>query len=85
MSSAWPKLPAVLFITQVSSIMIAKEHRQNEAHPGLIVFQCTPLDGIDDETEREYLVLDDCSRLREIVQSFPKRRYYEPSLLVICW
>ncbi|TFK19237.1 hypothetical protein FA15DRAFT_689578 [Coprinopsis marcescibilis] len=69
----------------VFSIPISKEHRQNEAHPGLIVFECTPLDGVNDEIERKYLVLDDCSRLREIVQSFPKRRYYEPSLLVICW
>ncbi|KAF6752642.1 nuclear pore-associated protein [Ephemerocybe angulata] len=54
-------------------------------HPGLVVFECTPLEGIDDELERKYRVLDDCTRLRDVVKAFPSRRYYTPSVLLLCW
>ncbi|KAF8658196.1 hypothetical protein AX16_002118 [Volvariella volvacea WC 439] len=55
--------------------------------PGLIFFERTPpADGAeDDELERKYRALDDCSRLRDIVKSFPEKRYFTPSLLVFQW
>ncbi|EFI26573.1 nuclear pore-associated protein [Coprinopsis cinerea okayama7 len=56
-----------------------------EAHPGLVVFECTPIEGVDDEIERKYRVLDDCTRLRGIVDKFPSDRYYTPALLTFCW
>ncbi|PAV15040.1 SAC3 domain-containing [Pyrrhoderma noxium] len=56
-----------------------------ECFPGLIIFECTPLDGVDDEIERKYRVLDDCSRLRDIITMLPKRRHYIPSIMLINW
>jgi len=34
---------------------------------------------------RKYRVLDDCSRLRDIVEALPPRRHFVPSLLTISW
>lgn len=34
---------------------------------------------------RKYRVLDDCSRLRDIIQAFPQHRYFRPSILVLTW
>lgn len=34
---------------------------------------------------RKYRVLDDCSRLRDIVGTLPSRRHFVPSLLIITW
>ncbi len=34
---------------------------------------------------RKYRVLDDCSRLRDIIESFPLLRHFMPSVLVINW
>lgn len=36
-------------------------------------------------TIRKYRVLDDCSRLRDIVNALPAGRHFVPSLLVITW
>ncbi|KAK0201245.1 SAC3 domain-containing protein [Desarmillaria ectypa] len=55
------------------------------ASPGVIIFECTPLEGVTDDLERKYRLLDDCSRLRDIVKSLPENRHYVPSLLVIWW
>ncbi|KAK7047608.1 actin cytoskeleton and mitosis protein [Paramarasmius palmivorus] len=54
-------------------------------YPGVIVFECTPLDGVEDELERKYRILDDCSRLRDVMKTFPPRRYFSPSVLVVWW
>ncbi|KAL0947963.1 hypothetical protein HGRIS_010589 [Hohenbuehelia grisea] len=54
-------------------------------HPGLIVLECSPLEGIKDELERKYRILDDCGRLRDLVNALPARRYFVPSLLVLSW
>ncbi|KAL5480289.1 SAC3_1 [Sanghuangporus weigelae] len=54
-------------------------------YPGMIVFECTPLEEVDDEIERKYRVLDDCSRLRDVISMLPEDRYYTPSLLFINW
>ncbi|KAI0260588.1 SAC3/GANP/Nin1/mts3/eIF-3 p25 family-domain-containing protein [Gloeopeniophorella convolvens] len=40
--------------------------------PGLVVFECTTLHGVDDEIEKKFRVLDDCARLREIIETFLK-------------
>ncbi|PBK88024.1 hypothetical protein ARMGADRAFT_997515 [Armillaria gallica] len=55
------------------------------ASPGVIIFECTPLEGITDDLERKYRLLDDCSRLRDIIKSLPDNRHYVPSLLAIWW
>lgn len=54
-------------------------------HPGVIVFECTPLDGLDDEIEKKYRILDDCSRLRDVMIALPEDRHYIPSLVLIVW
>ncbi|KAJ7637048.1 SAC3 domain-containing protein [Roridomyces roridus] len=54
-------------------------------YPGLIVFECTPLEGVEDELERKQCILDDCYRLREIIESLPERRHFVPSLLFFLW
>ena len=80
--------------------------------PGLVVFECSPLHGVDDEIEkcvisdrkkkrvdvltrfarlahslehRKYRVLDDCARLREVIETFPEDRHFIPSVLFILW
>ncbi|RXW14883.1 hypothetical protein EST38_g10970 [Candolleomyces aberdarensis] len=69
----------------VFSIPLEKESVSGKAHPGVVVFECSPVEGVEDELEKKYRVLDDCSRLRDIVKSFPARRYYVPSVLFICY
>ncbi|KAJ7136142.1 hypothetical protein C8R44DRAFT_769794 [Mycena epipterygia] len=54
-------------------------------YPGVIVFECTPLEGVDDDLERKYRVLDDCSRLRDIINALPAKRHFVPSLLLFVW
>ncbi|TFK63645.1 hypothetical protein BDN72DRAFT_847389 [Pluteus cervinus] len=56
-----------------------------ERCPGLIIFECTPLGGIADEIERKYRILDDCSRLRDVINGLPPKRIFMPALLVIEW
>jgi hypothetical protein len=34
---------------------------------------------------RKYRMLDDCSRLRDIIESLPPDRHFIPSLLTISW
>ncbi|KAH9938812.1 uncharacterized protein BXZ73DRAFT_89187 [Epithele typhae] len=55
--------------------------------PGLIVFERTPLEDVDDVIERKYRVLDDCARLRDILATLPPKddRRYVPCLMVIGW
>ncbi|KAF8623868.1 hypothetical protein AX17_007270 [Amanita inopinata Kibby_2008] len=53
--------------------------------PGLVVFECTPIQNVKDDIERKYHILDDCARLREIIKALPSRRHYIPSLLIIRW
>ncbi|KAI9438957.1 SAC3/GANP/Nin1/mts3/eIF-3 p25 family-domain-containing protein [Lactarius indigo] len=53
--------------------------------PGLVIFECSPLHGLEDEIEKKYRVLDDCARLREVVEKFPEDRHFIPSVLFIIW
>ena len=74
----------------------------SEGWPGLLVFECTSLEGMTDEIERfvhpsyrkspptnvlcrKYRVLDDCSRLRDIIDALPAKRHFIPFLLTISW
>jgi hypothetical protein len=34
---------------------------------------------------RKYRILDDCARLREVIEMFPKDRHFIPSVLFILW
>ena len=34
---------------------------------------------------RKYRILDDCARLREVVEMFPEDRHFIPSVLFILW
>lgn len=60
---------------------------RSRGSPGLIVFERTPLEDLPDEIERKYRILDDCSRLRDIIDSLPQDEdlRFIPSLLVIDW
>ncbi|KAI1784571.1 SAC3/GANP/Nin1/mts3/eIF-3 p25 family-domain-containing protein [Ganoderma leucocontextum] len=60
---------------------------EGQGSPGLIVFERTPLDGVDDEIEKKYRVIDDCARLRDVLEALPptERRHYSPCLLVVDW
>ncbi|KAI0357231.1 hypothetical protein OH77DRAFT_1422786 [Trametes cingulata] len=64
----------------------AFESVEQQGSPGLIVFERSPLEGVD-EIERKYRVLDDCARLRDIFESrLPSdEEHYLPCLLVINW
>ena len=53
--------------------------------PGLIIFECTPFEDLEDELEMKYRILDDCARLREILLMLPEGRHFKPSLLMILW
>ncbi|EGO23106.1 hypothetical protein SERLADRAFT_471836 [Serpula lacrymans var. lacrymans S7.9] len=53
--------------------------------PGLIVFECTPLEEVKDDLERKFRILEDCTRLRDVIQALPPKRHYMPSLLTISW
>ena len=70
--------------------------------PGIVVFESSPLHGVDDEIEkcvcpknrneyahmnciRKYRVLDDCARLREVIETFPEDRHFIPSILFVLW
>jgi hypothetical protein len=57
----------------------------DDGTPGLIIFECTPSEDLDDELEKKYRILDDCARLREVLLTLPEGRHFVPSLLVILW
>ncbi|CDO70164.1 hypothetical protein BN946_scf185009.g15 [Trametes cinnabarina] len=61
--------------------------REGPGSPGLIVFERSPLEGVADEIERKYRVLDDCARLRDILETRlpPDEEHYLPCLLVVNW
>jgi len=52
--------------------------------PGLVVFESSPLHGVD-EIGMKYRVLDDCARLREVIETFPEDRHFNPSILFVLW
>jgi hypothetical protein len=37
------------------------------------------------DLRRKYRVLDDCARLREVIETFPDDRHFIPSVLFILW
>ncbi|KAI9510104.1 SAC3/GANP/Nin1/mts3/eIF-3 p25 family-domain-containing protein [Russula earlei] len=53
--------------------------------PGLVVFERTPLHGVDDDIEKKFRILDDCARLREVIETFPEDRHFIPSIMFILW
>ncbi|EIW53027.1 uncharacterized protein TRAVEDRAFT_155881 [Trametes versicolor FP-101664 SS1] len=60
---------------------------EQQGSPGLIIFERSPLEGVEDEIERKYRVLDDCARLRDILETRlpPDEERFVPCLLVINW
>jgi len=38
-----------------------------------------------DNLRRKFRVLDDCARLREVIETFPDDRHFIPSVLFILW
>ncbi|KAI0052842.1 hypothetical protein FA95DRAFT_1482965, partial [Auriscalpium vulgare] len=58
---------------------------EESSSPGLIVFECSPLGDIDDEIEKKFCILEDCARLRDIVEALPEDRHFIPSILFIVW
>ncbi|EJD00557.1 uncharacterized protein FOMMEDRAFT_112104 [Fomitiporia mediterranea MF3/22] len=73
------------WVSEAVFAISASETPEKEVFPGLIVFECTPLEGAGDDIERKYRVLDDCSRLRDVVSTLPEDRHYTPSILFINW
>ncbi|PFH53647.1 hypothetical protein AMATHDRAFT_1283 [Amanita thiersii Skay4041] len=70
----------------IFSIPLAHCHGASKVDfPGIIVFECTPVQNVGDDIERKYHILDDCARLRDIINAFPGRRHYIPSLFVVRW
>ncbi|KII90394.1 hypothetical protein PLICRDRAFT_136628 [Plicaturopsis crispa FD-325 SS-3] len=69
----------------IFSIPLTNVGATSAKYPGLIVFECTPLDGVSDQLERKYRILDDCYRLRNIIDGLPSKRYFVPSLVTISW
>ena len=86
----------------VFSIPVFK--KKGKDSPGLVVFECTPLEGVEDEIERyavrfylvglflmrlvrKYRVIDDCARLRDVLDSLPveEERHFLPCLVIISW
>ncbi|KAF9046941.1 hypothetical protein BDZ89DRAFT_1058411 [Hymenopellis radicata] len=56
--------------------------------PGLIVFECTPLGGVEDELERGYAALDDLTRLRAVLallRAGQSTYRYVPAVVVVLW
>ncbi|KAG0696325.1 SAC3/GANP/Nin1/mts3/eIF-3 p25 family-domain-containing protein [Suillus ampliporus] len=60
-------------------------HHITALYPGIIIFERTPVGEVDDPLERKYRMLDDCARLRDIIESLPPDRHFIPSLLTISW
>ncbi|KAH7925714.1 hypothetical protein BV22DRAFT_1010643 [Leucogyrophana mollusca] len=69
----------------IFEIPILEIHENSGVFPGIIIFERTPLSGVDDQLERKYRILDDCARLREIIDALPRSRHYLPSLLTVSW
>ncbi|KAF9062122.1 SAC3/GANP/Nin1/mts3/eIF-3 p25 family-domain-containing protein [Rhodocollybia butyracea] len=73
----------------VFEIPLVPQKRSEEVKrfPGVIVFECTPLDGVEDELDRKYHILDDCSRLRDILDSISEHedKFFVPSLVIVHW
>ncbi|KAM6499495.1 SAC3 domain containing protein [Amanita muscaria] len=69
----------------IFSIPTSTDSSAQKGFPGVIIFECTPIQNVKDDIERKYHILDDCARLRDIVKALPSRRHYIPSLLLIRW
>ncbi|KAI9455637.1 SAC3/GANP/Nin1/mts3/eIF-3 p25 family-domain-containing protein [Boletus coccyginus] len=70
----------------VFHIPVSKDHAKlAHSYPGVVIFELTPMTGVTDLLGRKYRVLEDCTRLREIIEAFPADRHYVPSLLCIAW
>ncbi|KAH7886763.1 SAC3/GANP/Nin1/mts3/eIF-3 p25 family-domain-containing protein [Phlebopus sp. FC_14] len=70
----------------VFQIPLSRDHTNVETcYPGVVLFERTPLTSMSDLLEKKYRVLEDCARLREIVQAFSPNRHYVPSLICISW
>lgn len=37
------------------------------------------------DLNRKYRILDDCSRLRDILETLPSRRHFVPSIITVSW
>ncbi|KAG1782198.1 SAC3/GANP/Nin1/mts3/eIF-3 p25 family-domain-containing protein [Suillus placidus] len=65
--------------------VVPQPHNNKALYPGIIIFERTPVGEVEDPLERKYRMLDDCSRLRDIIESLPPDRHFIPSLLTISW
>lgn len=65
--------------------VVPQPHNNRALYPGIIIFERTPVGEVEDPLERKYRMLDDCSRLRDIIESLPPDRHFIPSLLTISW
>lgn len=84
-----PSNPGEWFSDTIYSIPVkagsSSKTKASVESPIMIVFECTPLEGIDDDIERKFRVLEDCARLRQVIKSLPEKRWRVPSLFVFRW
>ncbi|KAG1824658.1 SAC3/GANP/Nin1/mts3/eIF-3 p25 family-domain-containing protein [Suillus subaureus] len=69
----------------VFQIPVVPQAHNRSLYPGIIIFERTPVGEVEDPLERKYRMLDDCSRLRDIIESLPPDRHFIPSILTISW
>jgi hypothetical protein len=69
----------------VFQIPVVPQPHNKALYPGIIIFERTPVGEVEDPLERKYRMLDDCSRLRDIIESLPPDRHFIPSLLTVSW
>ncbi|CAL1701855.1 unnamed protein product [Somion occarium] len=70
----------------VFSIPVVPNSLSTSSSPVLIVFERTPASDVDDPLERKYRVIDDCARLRDVMQGLHNSDMrFRPTLLIIQW
>ncbi|KAI0074886.1 hypothetical protein K474DRAFT_1664883 [Panus rudis PR-1116 ss-1] len=71
----------------IFSIAASPGASSSTSSPGVIVFERSPLGEVEDPIERKYRILDDCARLRDIIEEYHRLvdPLFQPSLVLIRW
>ncbi|KAF8920280.1 hypothetical protein CPB85DRAFT_1274314, partial [Mucidula mucida] len=69
-------------------VVVETPNKNDDRAPGLVIFECTPLGGVEDELERGYAALDDLTRLRAVLAMLKAGQStyrYLPAVIVVLW